>query len=277
MPGSRSVRQMLSGIPTDADFDAFCFDCFPTVHARFSAGMDRVQKTTLLLQLESDHSSIARKVIERFGPTVGHPSAPFLNRGIIFVLGTLLALLTYLAIQSVKSNGGNAAYSGTILTLDGHPLKRATVILLGTPCVSYTSDVGYFDFGECQSKIELKAPQVTISTRCHGPMLNIPLNLPPLRTLLTVPFDSASEELCFVPIPSDYFGEAKRSHPLPDMGHKYIENHFRPSGKVRTDPLYMKGPQKDHYPPILPQSSELDAPSQRDEHKLGSSPDLFPD
>lgn len=39
---------------TDADLTAFCIDCFPNVANRFSAGMDRVEKINLLLQLEND-------------------------------------------------------------------------------------------------------------------------------------------------------------------------------------------------------------------------------
>ena len=35
----------------DSDFDAFCHDCFPAVFRRYSSGMDRTTKTTLLLQV----------------------------------------------------------------------------------------------------------------------------------------------------------------------------------------------------------------------------------
>ncbi len=60
------VRKLLDQIPTDADFDAFCLDYFPAVQARFSVGMDRVQKATLLLQLESDYARIAEKLRQHF-------------------------------------------------------------------------------------------------------------------------------------------------------------------------------------------------------------------
>lgn len=36
-------------LPTDADLEAFAHDTFPQVAQRWSAGMDRLQKTTLLL------------------------------------------------------------------------------------------------------------------------------------------------------------------------------------------------------------------------------------
>ncbi len=68
------VRKLLDQIPTDADFDAFCLDFFPEVQARFTCGMDRVQKTTLLLQLESDCARIAEKLRLRFAnPATGTP------------------------------------------------------------------------------------------------------------------------------------------------------------------------------------------------------------
>ena len=38
-PVSSSVRQQLDAqLPTDADFHAFCLDCFPECHRRFSKG-----------------------------------------------------------------------------------------------------------------------------------------------------------------------------------------------------------------------------------------------
>jgi len=52
-PVSSSVRQQLDAqLRTDADFDAFCLDCFPTVYRRFGKGMERTEKVNLLLSLE---------------------------------------------------------------------------------------------------------------------------------------------------------------------------------------------------------------------------------
>lgn len=51
-------RQILAErLRSDAEFNAFCHDCYPAVHEHFSDGMDRVAKTTLLLQSapHSDH------------------------------------------------------------------------------------------------------------------------------------------------------------------------------------------------------------------------------
>ncbi len=47
------VRQVLGEVlRTDADLDAFCIDAIPDTAKRFSSGMDRVEKTNLILRLE---------------------------------------------------------------------------------------------------------------------------------------------------------------------------------------------------------------------------------
>lgn len=51
--GSAWVRQVLAEVlRTDGDLDAFCMDSIPDAAARFSRGMDRVEKTNLILRLE---------------------------------------------------------------------------------------------------------------------------------------------------------------------------------------------------------------------------------
>jgi hypothetical protein len=48
-----SVRRLLDKhIPDDASFDAFVLDHFPEVKRRFAGGMDRIQKTNLLLTIK---------------------------------------------------------------------------------------------------------------------------------------------------------------------------------------------------------------------------------
>ncbi|WP_437817431.1 CHAT domain-containing protein [Sorangium sp. So ce1078] len=58
MPLSQSQLRALVGeaLRSDADLDAFCSDHFPDVYRRFSDGMQRVRKVTLLL----DHADPAR-------------------------------------------------------------------------------------------------------------------------------------------------------------------------------------------------------------------------
>ena len=61
-PVSGSVRQLLDSLlRTDADLDAFCLDCFPTVYRRFAKGMERTDTVNLLLSLE-DSSVVATKL-----------------------------------------------------------------------------------------------------------------------------------------------------------------------------------------------------------------------
>ncbi|WP_437924642.1 effector-associated domain EAD1-containing protein [Sorangium sp. So ce291] len=50
-PTAREVRDLVMDVlRSDSDLDAFCFDHFPGVHARFTNGMDRIMKVTTLLQ-----------------------------------------------------------------------------------------------------------------------------------------------------------------------------------------------------------------------------------
>ena len=52
-PDRPTVRRLLDKhIPDDASFDAFVLDHFPEVKRRFAGGMDRIQKTNLLLTIK---------------------------------------------------------------------------------------------------------------------------------------------------------------------------------------------------------------------------------
>lgn len=51
-PDGAIVRMLLERqCKTHGDFDAFCLDYFPIVYRRFTSGMDRLQRTNLLLEL----------------------------------------------------------------------------------------------------------------------------------------------------------------------------------------------------------------------------------
>jgi len=53
-------------LATDSDFDAFCVDHFPETGERFSNGMDRVAKATLLIELVEAGAIIA--ALEKYDP-----------------------------------------------------------------------------------------------------------------------------------------------------------------------------------------------------------------
>ena len=51
-PDGAIVRMLLEQqCKTHGDFDAFCLDYFPNVYRRFTSGMERQQRTNLLLEL----------------------------------------------------------------------------------------------------------------------------------------------------------------------------------------------------------------------------------
>lgn len=59
----RRRKEMEREFPTDSELEAFCIDCFPTVHARFTNGMDRIQKLDLLLrEIDPETLSAALKL-----------------------------------------------------------------------------------------------------------------------------------------------------------------------------------------------------------------------
>lgn len=65
VPAASIDRQMVrralqQRLPTDADFEAFGHDIFPEAAQRWSGGMDRTQKTTLLLNCEGASAVLAR-------------------------------------------------------------------------------------------------------------------------------------------------------------------------------------------------------------------------
>jgi hypothetical protein len=58
-PTASELRRALRAAFDDSQFDAFCLDCFPDVYERFSGGMDRDRKTTLLLDHCRRHGQLA--------------------------------------------------------------------------------------------------------------------------------------------------------------------------------------------------------------------------
>lgn len=61
-PSPSDVRRLLDEVlRTESDFEAFCMDGFPEVSRRFSAGMDRVAKVNLLLQL-CEHAEVLSRL-----------------------------------------------------------------------------------------------------------------------------------------------------------------------------------------------------------------------
>lgn len=56
-------RILIAVLPRDSDFVAFCLDYFPDVHQHFTDGMDRIQRISLLLEME-DSGEILRRLRE---------------------------------------------------------------------------------------------------------------------------------------------------------------------------------------------------------------------
>lgn len=55
-------RELQQVLPTSSTYDAFCMDYFPAVYQMFTAGMDRVERTNLLMA----HVE-GREILEKLG------------------------------------------------------------------------------------------------------------------------------------------------------------------------------------------------------------------
>lgn len=69
-PDRETLRKLLSALlPTDSDLEALCIDRFPETAGRFTGGMSRVEKTNLLLLVESADqilSALQERAPERY-------------------------------------------------------------------------------------------------------------------------------------------------------------------------------------------------------------------
>ena len=124
LPVSGSVRQLLdSRLRTDADLDAFCLDCFPTVYRRFGKGMERTEKVNLLLSLE-DSSGVATKLRTwslKHQPHSSNQSWRWLVLALV-LLGGLTAGALYVAVSRLGP--------------DAKPLPAATTPAMTSPPAS---------------------------------------------------------------------------------------------------------------------------------------------
>jgi hypothetical protein len=77
MPLDRPSLRKLVGttLLSDGDLDAFCSDHFPKVHARFTLGMERTQKVTILLQY-ANPAELERLLREAAEPAPEPPVSP---------------------------------------------------------------------------------------------------------------------------------------------------------------------------------------------------------
>jgi len=190
----------------DSDFNALCLDFFPDVWRRFSDGMDRVAKTSLLLEL-ADYSSILEALrwhsphkyakYERIlgGNEEAPQSIPNLRQPFVFALNTriilsvtgLLCCLSILFYVFRKKE--RSYYCGNILQKKQHsPISRAEVILLATNCKQITDQNGYFSFESCQAaRTEKTILQKALIKLPSGVFCdNIPLENPPFCTKIDI-------------------------------------------------------------------------------------------
>jgi hypothetical protein len=161
----------------------------------------------------------------------------------------MLAVITIaLAVVMWPRRSGAPSYRGVLRDLKtGQPFGGAAVTLLGTSCVSITTEIGVFDFDECKDDgvSRLVNPQVSISMRlaADSPVRwdcqDIPLRPPPEIT--EVRFDP---ERCMEVSPPSTL-ESSRSVTSPSPKHSYPPGVLRPSN---TGIIVNARPAKGHSP-----------------------------
>ena len=83
------IRRLLNAVlRTDSDLTAFCVDHFPEVEQRFTLGMDRIQKVTILLQCVDDPQRIFDALV------TDHPKAVETARRLVSTAGPVSASAT---------------------------------------------------------------------------------------------------------------------------------------------------------------------------------------
>lgn len=86
MISAPTIRRLLNAVlRTDSDLTAFCVDHFPDVEQRFTLGMDRIQKVTILLQCVEDPQRIFDALV------ADHPTAAETARRLVSTEGPISA------------------------------------------------------------------------------------------------------------------------------------------------------------------------------------------
>lgn len=89
---NQHVRKLLAQYcPTMADFDAFCLDYFPQVQQRFTAGMDRLSRENLLLELIGAKSLLSAL---KNSPKIDNATVPITRKFVLILAGIVTVILT---------------------------------------------------------------------------------------------------------------------------------------------------------------------------------------
>lgn len=158
-PSTAVLRRLLMRVlNSDTDLDGFCFDHFQEeVHARFTNGMERVQKLTVLLRRVDAQHVFARlqegyaKQVARILPELLVEVAREQRRrrpwqwALFILLVVLGSSSIYLTWRAIRPMAPNLVLAGYLCSPDGTPFRRGLVDLLDSTGSSQAIAPGVLD------------------------------------------------------------------------------------------------------------------------------------
>lgn len=192
---SKQIRALLhSAYPIDSSFDAFCLDNFPEVYQLFTNGMNREEKTNLILALaqadlnklasliEDEHRFHNSRFVER------KPKKHLLMMSMLPAISLALVCAFFAQPCRYAPDATPDLFAGSVYDLNGTPIEGAELILFGTECTAITDRAGYFNFNKCSPEhtAALIKPRVNIYIRGRSPIKEVVLNTRPSRTAIKV-------------------------------------------------------------------------------------------
>lgn len=209
-------RLLCQALPGDSDLEAFCLDYFPDIHRRYSSGMDRQTKLSLLIQYsESEHIRAAlAEVVQGAPASAMRPSVPLRDNRIDSSTGACLGQLAtaqfsvalYRTLMVLGLSALALVFVGN--TLGNQPSTARTApahVLCSTPPGAEVWDLRKGrSLGTTPLFIEPSVIPFAVCLRrvgFHDEVLSFAHGKLPQNEVVLRPVGSSPPEVCDVPIP----------------------------------------------------------------------------
>lgn len=209
-------RLLCQALPGNSDLEAFCLDYFPDVYRRYSSGMDRQTKLSLLL-LYSDPERVRAALAEvvRCEPTSPiQPSVAFPNNGtacppdvsLVPRAASLSSLAPYRTLSLLILSALALVFVGTTIhDQRDAPRSAAAVVLRSTPLGAEVWDLRTGrSLGTTPLFIDSSVLPFAVCLRrfgFHDEVLSFAHGQLPQTAVVLRPVGSSPSEVCDVPIP----------------------------------------------------------------------------
>ncbi len=212
-----SLRQLLyQSLPSDSDLEAFCLDYFPDVYRRYSSGMERQAKLSLLLlyaepkQVRAALAEAAHRnpilVMRQHDSSSSGGVGWSLSKSRFLLAGDWLPRAAYLGLAIVAITCVSLALTGIInrgqMRATG---ATASVVLRSTPAGAEVWDLhNGRSLGTTPLIVDPRALPFAVCLRNPGfqdEVLSLPDGRIPQGSIALRPVGSSPSEVCDVPIP----------------------------------------------------------------------------